>query len=359
MKVKDFLDIIDRLAPPELAMDWDNSGLQVGDKEAEVKRVALALDPTSANIRQALKSECQLLITHHPLIFKPISQVSLQNPLTAPVFLAVSGGLAIIAAHSNWDATGVAYELADLLELTNLRVMSPESLTYLKLVVFVPPTHLDVIKRAVFKAGAGVIGAYDQCFFRVSGQGGFRVPLDGHPFSGQPGAEHTTQEERLEIILPLTLKNKVCEAIRASHPYEEPAFEFYEVQTMEAGSGLSGEWNPPRYGQEIIKKVLGSNVRLIGPKPQLISQIALLPGSGGNFILDAQRTGADLYITGELNHHQALLAQEIGLSVLSAGHFETERPSMFRLQRELQKVIDPQHQVTFTMLEETPPFQRF
>jgi dinuclear metal center YbgI/SA1388 family protein len=362
MKVKDFLDIIECLAPSGLALDWDNSGLQVGDPLTKVRHAALALDPTSINIRQALELDCQLLITHHPLIFKPIKSLNFSNPVTYPVCLAMSKDLAVISAHTNWDATGVSHELADILKLTNRRPLSGHGRRLLKLVVFVPTSHEDVVRQAIFETGAGTIGNYDNCFFKATGQGGFKVPLGANPFCGQPGSECTTPESRLEIILSPDLRDAVDAVVRSVHPYEEPAFEFYEVTTTGPGLGMLGNWEPPllgRQAEELLMETIGSNGLWAGPVVGQVRTLALLPGSGGDFILNAKKAGADLLVTGDVNHHQALLASEIGLPVFSVGHFETERPSLYRLARELTKQVNQLGgEVKLTVLPETSPFRR-
>ncbi|MDR1296806.1 MAG: Nif3-like dinuclear metal center hexameric protein [Deltaproteobacteria bacterium] len=359
MKVMDFLDIIERLAPADLALDWDNPGLQVGDASAEVAKAALALDPTSENIQKALDLDCQLLITHHPLIFKPLKKISLQDPLAAPVLLAASRGLSVVSAHTNWDAAGVALELAGLLGLADVRPLEAQARTFLKLVVFVPPSHAETVRRTVFETGAGVVGGYGRCWFQSPGRGGFKVPAGAAPFSGKPGEEHETAEERLEIILPPGLREGVARAVAASHPYEEPAYEFHEIRTTGAGFGVLGDWDPPRRCERILQDVLGPLGLFAGPDPGAVSRVALLPGSGGDYVLDAKRAGAQLYVTGELGHHQALLAGEIGLAVYAGGHFETERPSMTRLERELRReAAQCEAPAQILLLEESPPFYR-
>jgi putative NIF3 family GTP cyclohydrolase 1 type 2 len=186
--------------------------------------------------------------------------------------------------------------------------------------------------------------------------------LAAKPYSGQPGSHHTTPEVRLEIILPSNLRDKADLAVRASHPYEEPAFEFYEITATGAGFGLVGRWNPARNGQETIAfltKILGLNGLWAGPEVGTVAAVALMPGSGGDYLTAAKKAGADLLVTGDVNHHQALLAQEISLPVFSAGHFETERPSIPRLARELQKHMERLAEgVKLTILEENPPFRR-
>ncbi|MDR1658016.1 MAG: Nif3-like dinuclear metal center hexameric protein [Deltaproteobacteria bacterium] len=360
MKVSDLLDIIHRVAPSNLAAEWDNTGLQVGDPRWEVQRAALALDPTSKNIQKALDLNCQLLITHHPLIFRPFKKISPSDPAAAPVWLAVSKGLAVISVHTNWDAVGVAIELAELLALEVLRPLEDKPEPFSKLTVFVPQEHAAAVRLAAFQAGAGTIGDYPECFFQAPGMGGFTVPPWGKPFSGSPGKAHQAPEERLEIILPSGLKGQVDRAVRAVHPYEEPAIEFYEIQTLGSGYGLIGRWDPPRDAVAFLKNRLTSNGLWAGPIPDRISEVALMPGSGGDYVAQAAALGAELLITGDVGHHQALLACEAGLAVFSAGHFETERPAIKRLAQRLRAAMQSHGaQVELLILEESSPFRRF
>ncbi|MDR0620825.1 MAG: Nif3-like dinuclear metal center hexameric protein [Deltaproteobacteria bacterium] len=357
MRVRDFLDIIESLAPMGLALDWDNSGLQVGDPMAPVKRLGLALDPTSETILQAANAKLDLLITHHPLIFKPTKRLLSSDPVNRPAFLAAANGLAVISAHTNWDAAEVAKCLAEVLDLTDCRPLSPVGREFLKLVVFVPESHEEAIRRAAFTAGAGRIGKYENCFFKGRGQGGFKVPLDSSPYLGTPGAEETVDEARLEIILPPENRDSVAQAVKAAHPYEEPAFEFYGLTSVGAfGFGAIGRWERPLAGRELAK-FLEDRLKtpgLWGGQERFgeVAKVATLPGSGGDFIMEAKRAGADLYVTGEINHHQSLLAREVGLPVFIAGHFETEYPSVWRLAKRVIDAIDNPGEVEVKFLNE-------
>jgi putative NIF3 family GTP cyclohydrolase 1 type 2 len=263
MKVKDVLEILDYIAPFRLAADWDNSGFQVGDPNAEVERLALSLDPTLDNLKKAHQLNCPLLVTHHPLIFKPLKRLDAQNPHTATAYWALANGVSIISAHTNWDAIGVAEALADLLELKDRRPIEQCKQNFLKLVVFVPQSHIKAVRDAIFNIGAGTIGDYKECYFQVSGQGGFTVPLDGKPFCGQPGEPHQTEEVRVEVIIPTKLKGSADRAVRSAHPYEEPAFEFYPIETTGPGFGLIANWDPPRLAREYLAKILGPDGRWV------------------------------------------------------------------------------------------------
>jgi dinuclear metal center YbgI/SA1388 family protein len=357
MKVRDFLDIIESLAPSGLALDWDNPGLQVGDPMAQVKRAGFALDPSSDTVCQAIKHQCQLLVTHHPLIFKPVKRLSFSDPITLPACLALAGNLSVISAHTNWDAAYVAKSLALAMGLTALEPLAEGERRLSKLVVFVPESHEEKVRQAVFAAGGGSVGDYVHCFYKGLGQGGFKAPLGGKPFVGKPGQEAQVTESRLEIILPPERAQAATAAVRASHPYEEPAFEFYPVTAPSPGFGVVGHWEKPLAGKSLAKlmreKVSPNGLWGGAIKAGQVSRVAVMPGSGGDFVLASKKAEADLYVTGEINHHHSLLAREIGLPVFMAGHFESEYPSLLAMARIVKKESRKLGQAEVIVLKET------
>ncbi|MDR1080967.1 MAG: Nif3-like dinuclear metal center hexameric protein [Deltaproteobacteria bacterium] len=337
MKAGDFLRLLDRLAPFSLALDWDNSGLQCGDPERPVARVAVCLDPTSEAIGKALDLGAELLIAHHPLIFKPMKSLAAGSPQTDALVRAIKADLPVISVHTNWDASGMCPALADLLEVRAEGFLEPVSADYLKIVVFVPPESFPDVSEALFGAGAGHIGGYSRCSFRSDGLGGFLPPPDGSPFIGEAGLYTETREQRVEAILPARFRDRCAEAVRRSHPYEEPAFEFHRVEATGAyGFGIRGKWDPPREPLPWTASRLGTPfLTHAGPLPARASRVALLPGSGASFLPQAKAAGCEILITGDLTHHQALLAEELGVGVIAAGHMETELPGCERLMQEL------------------------
>lgn len=335
MLVKDFIKIIHRLAPPDLAMEWDNSGLQVGSSEAEVTKIGLALDATMATVNEALDTGCDLLFTHHPLIFKSLKSIEFESPEGAIIRRAITGNLCIFSAHTNWDAAnlGVAAALADLLELEYRRPLDEAVRDFYKLVVFVPKGYEEPLREALFEAGAGEIGDYSRCWFTAPGEGGFHVPAGGAPFIGELGEDARTKESRLELLLPrLPSLSRICQIIYENHPYEEPAFQFHPVKLYgREGIGLIGTWPHARDPLAECREKLGSHFRCCGPKAGRVNTVALVPGSGGSYIKKAKGEGAEVLICGDVSYHQALEAEQLGLTVLDLGHFETEWPGILRL----------------------------
>lgn len=363
MQVRDFIQIIHRLAPPDLACDWDNSGLQAGSPAAEIKKIGLALDATVTTVAEALDLGCDLLFAHHPLIFKPLKNISPATVEGAVLSRAISGGLAIFSAHTNWDAAagGVAAALADLLGLEDRRPLEPGARDFYKLVVFVPQAYEAALKEALFAAGAGAVGDYDRCWFSAPGAGGFRVPPEARPFVGEPGSEAGVSESRLEVIVPRALADRAASAIFKTHPYEEPAFEFYPIKIYgrDQGLGLIGHWPDGRDLLAECREKLGlSAFRCAGPEAGRVKTVALLPGSGGSYIRLAKACGAEALITGDVGYHQALEAEHLGLSLLDLGHYETEWPSVLRLKEVLSKEFTRRNEaVECCLLKQRSPWR--
>ena len=363
MRLKDFAVLAQNLAPTELALDWDNSGLQVGSWDQPVTRIGLALEATTAAAAQAAAAGCDLLLTHHPLIFRPLKKIDPQNGPGAVIAAALAAGLAIYTLHTNWDQAGqgVARALADLLELTDLRPLAAAARDYYKVVVFVPVGHEEKVKEALFEAGAGALGGYERTWFAAPGEGGFQVPLQGRPFIGRPGEETRTPESRLEVLVPLSLADEAALAVRRSHPYEAPAFELHPVKIYGPGQGLGllGRWSPPRdLLAELRRRPEFPAFKWAGPEPGRVSRLALLPGSGGDCLELAHRLGAEAFLTGDAGYHQARTAEDLGLTLVDLGHFETEWPGLVRLGRLLAEALAGQGDgVTCRVLDQPPAWR--
>jgi dinuclear metal center YbgI/SA1388 family protein len=337
--VSDILSLIDSFAPYSLAMDWDNSGFQAGDPQREVKRVALALDPTLEVLKAAAELKTELLITHHPLIYKPLTRLEAGSPVSDAIIFAIKNDITVISAHTNWDALGVASALGDILEIKRLGFLEPKSPDLLKLTVFTPKEATDKVLGALHKAGAGVMGLYERCSFKTEGWGTFLPLMDANPSLGTKGEQAIVREERAELILKASLRDKVTKALLETHPYETPAYDFYKVESPgEFGFGLIGLWDPPKEPLSFTAAKLGlkalNHTRLI---PKRVSKVALMPGSGGSYLSLAKKAGAELLITGDLTHHDAQTAIDLGLGVIAAGHFETENPSLVLLKEKLER----------------------
>jgi dinuclear metal center YbgI/SA1388 family protein len=344
-KVSDILGIINKIAPQGLAEAWDNTGLQLGDPAADVTRIMVALDATPAVVKSAIDSSCQLLVTHHPLIFKPQKSISTGTTQGRLIHAAIRGGLSIISMHTNYDIA--AGGLNDLLaERLGLSECSPLQITphqeLAKLVVFVPETHLNPVRTALFPHAVS-LGAYRDCSFAAAGEGTF-TPQDGaRPFIGSVGEQERLAEQRLELLVERTNLPRIIKALLAVHPYEEPAFDIYPLlnEGKKLGLGRVGQLKQPLSLADFaiqVERDLGvSGLRYVGNPETLVSRVALCSGSGASLIHSAARIGADVLVTGDVKYHDARDAEDLGLALVDAGHFSTEIIMVTAVQQQLQQ----------------------
>lgn len=332
--VADVLRALEQRAPASLAESWDNVGLQVGNPQGPVRRVLTALEVTDAVLAEADSLQADLVVSHHPLIFRPLRHLRLDDPVGQRVARALQSGIAVIALHTNFDlaAGGLNDLLAAEIGLQNVRVLDnirPEGLC--KLVVFVPATHLEAVHDAVCGAGAGHIGKYSDCTFRLSGTGTFR-PLPGaDPYLGQVGEREEAAEVRLETVVPEGRLEAVVRAMLAAHPYEEVAYDVFRLDNpgLPRGLGRIGtvtETIGLQQVAELVRDRLGLDyVRVAGDPRRGVRTVAVCGGAGASVIPAAVRAGADVLITGDLKHHDADEALARGLALIDAGHFGTEK----------------------------------
>ncbi len=331
-RLSDLIGIINKIAPSSLAEEWDAVGLQLGDPAAPVSRIMTALDPGPPAIEAAIAGHCQLLVTHHPFIFKPLSRLSAADPATALIFRAIKNNLAVLSIHTNYDSAegGLNDLLAERIGVVScepLRESVREELV--KLVVFVPKGYEEPLLEALFRCSA-VMGNYRDCSFRGEGRGTY-LPLDGaKPFQGEKGRRECAEELRIELLLRADDLTKAIEALKAAHPYEEPAYDLYPLLNKGKGFGLGriGLLQEPvtlaQYA-EVVRERLGAGVvRYVGEGSRPIRRVALCSGSGASLLREAKRRGADLLVTGDVRYHDARTAEELGVALLDAGHFGTE-----------------------------------
>ncbi len=342
-------EAVERIAPSALAEDWDNPGLQVGDPDGEVDRVLVALTPLPEVFEEAEEIGANFLLFHHPLIFRSLTSVDLTSYPGDLIARAVRDNLAVYAAHTNYDAApgGVSVALAESLGLRSpLRVMVPKG-EMRKLVVFVPEEDADVIADTLAEAGAGVIGEYTHCTFRAPGTGTFFGGEGTDPYAGEKGRLERVPELRLETVIPAHAAPRAAAAARAAHPYEEPALDVYPVDGHPEGCGYGrlGRLPEPLAPEELrehVSESLGFPARLVANprRERLAERVAVLGGSGGSFVREAALSDADAYVTGDLDYHDALLAESLGLVAIDAGHAATELPSLEPLARRLAELVD-------------------
>ncbi len=348
-RAKEIAEAVEILAPSTLAEGWDNPGLQVGDLESEVNRVLIALTPVAEVFEEAEEMEANFLLFHHPLIFGGLDSVDTASYPGDLVAQSVKGNLTVYAAHTNYDVApgGVSVALAEALDLAGpLEVAVPRG-SMRKLVVFVPEENADAIADALTEAGAGVIGGYTHCTFRSLGTGTFFGSEGANPYAGEKGRLERVPELRLETVVPAHLTPRAEAAVRITHPYEEPALDVYPVDGYPEGCGYGRvgrlpDRPTPEELRESISDSLGFPARLVtNPEStKRIERVAVLGGSGGSFVREAVSSGADAYVTGDLDYHDALLAESLGLIAVDAGHAATELPSLEPLARKLTELVD-------------------
>ncbi len=346
-RVRDIAEAVERIAPTPLSEDWDNSGLQVGDPASDVSRVLIALTPVDEVFEEAEERRADFLLFHHPLIFNPLKSVDAGSYPGDLVAQAIRNDLAVYAAHTSYDAAkeGVSVALAEALGLRGpYKVLSPRG-SLRKLVIFVPEENVDAVADALAAEGAGVIGEYTHCTFRTPGTGTFLGGEATDPYLGEKGRLEKVEEIRLETVVPAHAAGRAVAAAVAAHPYEEAALDLYPVEGHPEGCGYGriGTLPDPMMPEELCEHVtrfLGFPARLVTDFGRRIERVAVLGGSGGSFVREAAATGAQAYVTGDLDHHDALLAESSGLTAIDAGHAATELPSLEPLSLRLAELVD-------------------
>ena len=336
-RVADVLAAVDQIAPFRLAESWDNVGLQFGHPDAPAGRILVGLEITDGFLAEARQRRAGTLVTHHPLIFRPAKTFREDHVVPALGTRIIRQKQALIAAHTNFDsvAYGTNGVLADALDLqaAGRRFLkpAPASAPEVKFVVFVPVSHIDQVIDAVSAAGAGVIGDYSHCTFRTPGTGTFK-PLEGaDPWSGTVGEIQHEEEVRLETVCPKHLLRTLLLTVSQAHPYEEMAYDIYPVEpdpVASAGLGLIGNLKKKMPVSQVVthlkRRLKLNSVALIGDSKKKVERVAVCTGAGGSIIHDWQEGTADLFITGELSHHDAHEAEHRGITTLLIGHWESE-----------------------------------
>jgi dinuclear metal center YbgI/SA1388 family protein len=348
IRVQDLSGLLNNLFPPQFAEEWDNVGLQVGDPQAVVRKILVCLDPTEAALHQAENESAQLVVSHHPLIFRPLKNLTPTDSTGRLVWQAVRGGIAVISAHTNLDRArpGLNDWLAEQLGLVNAQpLLLGSGQELFKLAVFVPADHLDSVAEALFAAGAGQLGNYDRCSFRAAGTGTFRGGEGSQPFLGRQGAMESVSEVRLEVLVPVERLSRVTQKLLKAHPYEEVAYDLLPLANRreDIGLGRIGRLAQPSpleafVGQ--VKSALGcQNPRWVGEPERMVAKVALCGGSGASLLPEALRQGADVLVTGDVKYHDAKIAQEQQIGLIDAGHFATEHLMVERLVATLQQAV--------------------
>ncbi len=336
MKAKDIGAVVEKIAPLGLAQSWDNVGLLIGDPDRPIKNILLTIDITQAVVAEAKALKTDLILAYHPVIWNGLKQIRTDDG-SRTVYELIRAGIAVFCIHTALDAVGggVNDGLAEIVGIEDPKPIgdyveySPQE-AY-KLVVFVPVNALAAVSNAVFEAGAGWIGNYRDCGFHTNGTGTF-LPLEGaNPAIGKQGKLEQVREYRFETIVPAARLQAVVEAMKKSHPYEMPAFDVIKLfdYASRFGLGRIGTLAQPMRLDRIIEQVKrrtgAKAVGLVGDQKRLVRKAAVCAGTCGEILNLVIAGGADLYLTGELKHHQALAAQEAGLTCICLSHTVSER----------------------------------
>ena len=332
MTIKEIISYLESVAPPAYQESYDNGGLIIGDGGATVTSALITLDITEAVIDEAIDFGCELIIAHHPIIFKGMKKINGNTYVERCVIKAIKNDIAIYAAHTNIDSItgGVNSKICEKIGLINLRILDPVKGKLLKLVTFIPEDHLTKVREALFATGAGEIGKYDQCSFSTVGSGTFRGGEDANPYVGIKGELHFEKEARFETIFPAHLKNKVIAALLETHPYEEVAYDLYQLENSfsEVGAGMIGELPGAENEIDFLERLIGifgckaiRHTYLLG-KP--VKKVAVCGGSGSFLLSAAIAAGADLFVTADMKYHEFFDAEE-KIVVADIGHYESEQ----------------------------------
>ncbi len=332
MIIKEVCTYLETIAPLVLQESYDNAGLIVGDENAEVTGVLISLDTIESVVDEAIRRKCNLIVSHHPILFSGLKKITGKNYIERTIIKAIRNNIAIYASHTNLDnvSNGVNARIAAKLGLTNGRILSPKPGTLKKLVTYCPVNFADDIRSALFRAGGGAIGKYDECSFSSEGTGSFRASEHANPFVGAIGERHYEKETRVEIVYFSHLEKNILSALLKSHPYEEVAYDLYSLSNTSAniGSGFIGEIINEMTELDFLKyikeKMQTDCIRYSPLTGKKIKSVAICGGSGSFLLNDAIRSGADIFITADYKYHQFFDADN-KILIADIGHYESEQ----------------------------------
>jgi dinuclear metal center YbgI/SA1388 family protein len=353
MKLSEIIRILEDIAPPEYAQADDSIGLQIGDPNQDVRRVMVTVDVTPGVVAEAIRRPIDLLVSHHPLLsvkYSPLASVRLDQYPQSLVYQLVNGGVGLWVMHTNFDAAvgGINDVLAERLGIVDTQVFLPtRDGKMFKVMTFVPGEAVDAVRDAISEAGGGVIGNYTQCSFQSPGTGTFKPEPGAEPCVGKVGKLEKAAEFRLEMLVPEHRLHDAISALIAAHPYDEVAYDVYPLWNKGEthGIGRIGKLREPmsfqRFCAMVCRELGVPDPRVVGDPESMAETIAFIGGGGGSRVGMAHEMGADVYLTGDVNHHQFLEAKALGINVIDATHFWTERPGMIALAPRLHELLSP------------------
>ena len=332
MILKEFTSKLDTLFSIKQAEDFDNVGLLCGNLNREVSKILICHDALENVVNEAIEKNCNVIVTFHPIIFSGLKSITGKNYVERTVLKAIENKIAIYAIHTAFDNDyfGVNYKISNALGLKNQQILMPKTDNLLQMVVYVPTEFSEKVKNALFEAGAGNIGFYDECSFSIKGNGTFR-PIEGsNPFSGTQNVRENADEEMISIIFEKFKKNRIFAAMKSAHPYEEVAYQIYslENENQYVGLGRFGELEEEMDEKDFLKLVKEKfNLEMIRHSEFLnkkIKKVGVLGGSGASGISAAKALGCDAYLTGDVKYHDFFSAEN-HILICDIGHFESEQ----------------------------------
>ena len=336
MKIREIVSFLETIAPPQYQESYDNAGLIVGDPDTELTGAIICLDAIEDVVAEAEQKDCNLIIAHHPIIFSGLKKLNGKNYVERTVIRAIRSGIAIFAAHTNLDnmfRNGVNSKIAEKLGLVGTRILDPKTDILRKLVTFVPVNHAENLRNALFGAGAGNIGNYDECSFSLVGMGSFRGNEESKPFVGEQNLRHHEAESRIEVIFEVHNERKLLSALRQAHPYEEVAYDIYKLANPhpQIGAGMIGVLPKPVKTTDFLKFVKKQMdtacIRHTALCKSEIHSVAVCGGAGSFLLKQAIGNGADIFITGDFKYHEFFDAEN-KIVIADIGHFESEQFTM-------------------------------
>ncbi|HEX7367090.1 MAG TPA: Nif3-like dinuclear metal center hexameric protein [Pelobium sp.] len=332
MQIKDLTNYLESIAPSSYQENYDNSGLIVGDYNREIHKALISLDCTEAIVDEAIATSCDIIVSHHPIVFKGLKRFNGSNYVERVVIKAIANNIALYAIHTNLDSvsTGVNAKICEKIGLINCKILEPKNGILKKLCFFIPLDFAENVKAAIFNAGAGEIGNYSNCSFAVSGEGTFKANDKAEPFVGEKSKIHKEQEQRIEVIYPAPAESKILKALINAHPYEEVAYDIYNLANshQDVGAGMVGELAAEMDALDFLKHLKKAmDLKLIRHTeilPKRIKTVAVCGGSGSFLLNNAIKANADVFVTADFKYHEFFDAED-KLIIADIGHFESEQ----------------------------------
>ncbi len=331
LTIKEITDHLETFAPPAYQESYDNSGLLTGDSSQPVSGVLITLDCTEAVVEEAIKRKCNLIVAHHPILYKGIKKLTGSNYVERTLISAIRNHMAIYAIHTNLDNvhTGVNRKICEKIGLRNLSILAPKAGILTKLVTFIPRQSAEKVVTALYAAGAGKNGNYDHCSFRVEGEGTFKPTEKANPSVGKRLNQEVVTETRVEVIFPSYLQSKVIQELKKAHPYEEVAYYLTPLNNpnQEVGSGMVGEFDTPQEPSDFLKRLkVNMDLKVIRHtrlSEKAIKRVAVCGGSGSFLLPQARQAGAEAFITADFKYHEFFDAED-NIMIADIGHYESE-----------------------------------